>query len=167
MTDDNQKKEQNQPIDLKSVQEAASVDITAQAGKDETKEKSTVKGKKKKKISRQVSIGNMYVKATYNNTLICATDQAGNTLGWSTAGFCGFKGPKKSTPYAAGIIVKNLAEKIKDTGLRDVHVFVQGIGSGREAAVRAINANGLNIMSIKDITPLPHNGCKPKKQRRV
>lgn len=137
--------------------------------KEEKKDKApkkVIKGKKKK-IKRQVPIGNVYVKATYNNTMVTAADQAGNIIAWSSAGICGFKGPKKATPFAAGIIVKDLVGKTQDYGLKDVHVFVQGIGSGREAAVRALNANGINVISIKDVTPIPHNGCRPKKPRRV
>ncbi|RJR32179.1 30S ribosomal protein S11 [Candidatus Parcubacteria bacterium] len=123
--------------------------------------------KSKKRIIRQVSTGRAYIKATYNNTLITFTDNSGNTLAQSSAGMSGFKGPKKSTPYAAGIIVKKAIDKIKDFGVKDVAVFVKGIGSGREAAIRALNVNGLNIISIKDVTPIPHNGCRPKKVRRV
>lgn len=122
---------------------------------------------RKKKIQKQVSVGRAYIKATYNNTIITFTDQAGNTLAWASAGLAGFRGPKKSTPYAAGIIVKRAAEKVKERGLKDVSVFVKGVGSGREAAIRALNANGLNILSIKDVTPIPHNGCRPRKPRRV
>lgn len=122
---------------------------------------------KNKKIHKQVSVGRVYIKATYNNTIINFTDQAGNTLAWASAGLAGFSGPKKSTPYAAGVIMKKVAEKVKEMGLRDVSVFVKGVGSGREAAIRALNTNGFNVLSIKDVTPIPHNGCRPKKMRRV
>ena len=132
----------------------------------EVKKIKKVKGKKKK-VKKQVNIGNVYIKSTYNNTMVTATDQVGNIIAWSSAGICGFKGPKKATPFAAGIIVKDLAEKVKDYGLKDVHVFVKGVGSGRESAVRSLNANGLNVMSIKDVTPIPHNGCRPRKPRRI
>lgn len=114
-----------------------------------------------------ITAGNAYVKATYNNTIITFTDQRGNVLGWSSAGQAGFRGPKKSTPYAAHAIVKKAIDKIRDYGLREVNVFVKGIGSGRESAIRAINANGINVLSIKDITPIPHNGCRPRRPRRV
>lgn len=142
------------------------------AEKEDKKEKKVTVGKKaakgkKAKIKRQVPIGNVYVKSTYNNTSVTAADQAGNVIAWSSAGFCGFKGPKKATPFAAGIIVKDLIGKTREYGLKDVHVFVQGIGSGREASIRALNANGINVLSIKDVTPIPHNGCRPKKPRRV
>jgi len=122
---------------------------------------------KKKKILRHVAMGRAYIQATYNNTIITLTDQNGNVLSWSSAGHCGFRGPKKATPYAAGVIVKNLVEKVQDYGLKDLFVFVKGVGAGREAAVRALNANGFNILSIKDTTPIPHNGCRPPKPRRV
>lgn len=99
--------------------------------------------------------------------MITLTDQNGNALAWSSAGHVGFRGPKKSTPYAAGIVVRNVAEKVRDMGLKNLDVFVRGVGSGREAAVRALNANGFNIISIKDVTPIPHNGPRPPKARRV
>ncbi|MEA3249634.1 MAG: 30S ribosomal protein S11 [Patescibacteria group bacterium] len=130
--------------------------------------KKASKGKRgKKRAIRNVSTGRCYIQATYNNTIVTLTDPNGNVLGWSSAGVCGFRGPKKSTPYAAGIIVRDAAEKVKDTGLREVAVFVRGIGSGREAAVRALHANGINVMGIKDVTPIPHNGCRARKPRRI
>jgi len=135
-------------------------------GKKDTK-KSTVRRSKKNKPVRQVSLGRAYVKATYNNTIVTLTDQNGNVLSWSSAGQCGFRGPKKATPYAATMIVKDVCEKVKKHGLREVAVFVRGIGGGREAAIRSLNANGLNILGIKDVTPIPHNGCRPSKPRRV
>jgi len=122
---------------------------------------------KKKKIVKQVPRGNAYVLATYNNTIITLTDPNGNVLGWGSAGMAGFKGPKKATPYAASIVVKNLVEKIADYGLKEVSVFVKGIGGGREGAIRALNINGLNVSAINDVTPIPHNGCRPPKRRRV
>ena len=123
--------------------------------------------RRKKKVRQSVRRGQAHIQATYNNTIITLTDQNGNVLAWSSAGVRGFKGPKKSTPYAAGIIVKDVVKKIKDTGMQEVDVFVKGIGSGREAAVRALQANGLQVVSIKDVTPIPHNGCRPPKVRRV
>jgi len=122
---------------------------------------------KKKKVVRHVPIGRAYIQATYNNTIVTLTDQNGNVLSWSSAGLCGFKGAKKSTPYAAGIVVKDAAVKSQDYGLQEVNVLVKGVGSGREAAVRALNANGFNVLTIKDVTPIPHNGCRPPKPRRV
>jgi small subunit ribosomal protein S11 len=122
---------------------------------------------RRKKIIRHVPRGKAYIKATYNNTIVTLTDQQGNVLAWSTAGACGFRGPKKATPYAAGVIVKSVVEKVQPYGLKEVDVLVKGVGSGREAAIRALNANGLEILSIKDTTPIPHNGCRPPKPRRV
>lgn len=142
----------------------------ATGGEKKTAEKTEAAPKakaKKKKIVRHVPIGRAYVQATYNNTIVTLADTNGNVLSWSSAGLCGFKGPKKSTPYAAGLVVKNAAEKAADYGLQEVNVFVKGVGSGREAAVRALNANGLNVLSIKDMTPIPHNGCRAPKPRRV
>lgn len=123
-------------------------------------------GKKKSK-KKFVTAGNAYVQATYNNTIVTITDQNGAVLGWSSAGKMGFKGPKKSTPYAAGITVRDVVERVRDTGIKTVDVFVRGVGSGREAAVRALGAQGLTLNIIKDITPIPHNGCRPPKVRRV
>lgn len=123
--------------------------------------------KKRKSKKKHVTKGRVYIQASYNNTIVSFTDQQGNLLAQSSAGRCGFKGPKKSTPYAAGIIVRHAAEKVKEMGLKDVDLFVKGIGSGREGAIRAIDAQGFTMMSIRDITPIPHNGCRPKKPRRV
>ncbi len=125
------------------------------------------KQSKKKKTIRHVSQGHAYIQATYNNTIVTLTDLNGNTLAWASAGNCGFKGPKKATPYAASVIVKSVAEKVKETGLRELCVFVKGVGSGRDSAVRSLNANGFNVTAIKDMTPLPHNGCRPPGPRRV
>jgi len=122
---------------------------------------------KKKKVAKSVAQGNAFIQATFNNTIVTLTDLNGNTLAWSSAGNCGFKGPKKATPYAAGIIVKAAADRVKEIGLKEVNVFVRGVGAGRDAAVRALNANGFQVLSIKDLTPLPHNGCRPRKPRRV
>lgn len=135
-----------------------------QAEKKETKK---VAPKKKKRVVKQISQGRAYIQATYNNTIITLTDPNGNTLGWSSAGHMGFRGPKKATPYAASVIVKDVVDKCREIGLRDVAVFVSGVGSGREAAVRALNANGINVLSIKDLTPIPHNGCRPPRARRI
>jgi len=132
--------------------------------KTEQKVKKVVKVSKKKKFVQQ---GRAYIQATYNNTIVTLTDLNGNVIAWSSAGQSGFKGPKKATPYAAGIIIRNVAEKVKLMGLKSVDVFVKGVGAGREAAIRALYANGINILSIKDLTPIPHNGPRPPKVRRV
>lgn len=123
--------------------------------------------KKKRKKRKIVTKGRIYVHSSYNNTIISFTDENGNALAQGSAGRYGFKGPKKSTPYAAGVVVRETAEKVKDYGLKDVSVYIKGIGSGREGAIRAITGVGLNILDIKDLTPVPHNGCRPKKPRRV
>lgn len=129
--------------------------------------KKLIKKKKKKEIVK-VKSGNAYVNATYNNTIISLTDKTGNVISWASAGMAGFKGAKKATPYAAQIIAKIAVLKAKEEyGLEEVNVFVAGVGTGREAAIRALNANGLEISSIKDTTAVPHNGCRPKKPRRV
>ena len=122
---------------------------------------------KKKKVAKQVSHGRAYVQATFNNTIVSVTDQNGDVLGWASAGMVGFKGPKKATPYAAGQVVKKVLDTIETVGLKEVNVFVKGIGGGREGAIRAFNANGIQVLSIKDVTPIPHNGCRPPKRRRV
>jgi small subunit ribosomal protein S11 len=125
------------------------------------------KGKKKTE-QQQITVGKAFVKSTYNNTIVSLTDLHGNMISWASAGVAGFKGPKKATPYAAQIITRIATQKAKEEyGSKEVSVFVRGVGTGREAAVRALNANGLIITSIKDITPIPHNGCRPKKPRRV
>ena len=124
--------------------------------------------KKKKKTARVVKVGRAYIQATYNNTMITLTDTNGDVISWASAGLAGFKGAKKATPYAAQIITKIAAQKAKEEyGLQEVSVFVSGVGTGREAAIRALNANGLDVSAIKDVTPVPHNGCRPKKPRRV
>lgn len=153
--------------EIKEVGEQLNIGASSEAPSTEKTAEKPVRKGKKTKAKKQISIGNVYIKSSYNNTVIAIGDQAGNVLAWSTAGHCGFKGPKKSTPYAASIIIKNLAEKVRGYGMKDVHVLVQGIGSGRESAIRSLNANGLNVLSIKDVTPIPHNGCKKKKPRRV
>jgi len=138
---------------------------TEKAGKTK-KGKGKMKKKKKKEI-KKVSIGKAFIKATYNNTIVTLTDLNGNVISWASAGIAGFKGPKKSTPYAASIITRIAVEKARDMGLQEVCVFVKGVGTGRESAVRALNANGLAVTTIKDITPIPHNGCRKRKPRRV
>jgi small subunit ribosomal protein S11 len=148
------------------TKEAPATETVAETKEAKPEIKTSVRSKSKN-VKKQVSSGRVYVQATYNNTLVTFTDQTGNTLGQCSAGQVGFKGPKKSTPYAAGIIIAKAAEKVKPYGLKEVSVFVQGVGGGREAAIRALNANGFIVTGIKDITPIPHNGCRAKKPRRV
>ncbi len=124
--------------------------------------------KKKKKTAKRVKSGRACINATYNNTMVTLTDVKGDVISWASAGIAGFKGAKKATPYAAQIITKIAVQKAKEEyGLEEVSVFVSGVGTGRESAIRALNANGLNVLAIKDVTPIPHNGCRPKKPRRV
>lgn len=120
----------------------------------------------RKKIQVE-SNGAAYVKATFNNVLITLTDAYGNTISWASSGKMGFKGSRKNTPYAAGVAAQSAAKEAFDLGLRRVDVFVKGPGSGREGAVRALSAAGLEILTIRDTTPIPHNGCRPPKRRRV
>ena len=129
--------------------------------------KKVKKNTKKKKVIKLVSHGRAYIQATFNNTIVTITDQNGDVLGWASAGMVGFKGPKKATPYAAGQVVKKVVENVKQYGVKEVSVFVKGIGGGREGAIRAFNTNGVQVLAIKDVTPIPHNGCRPPKRRRV
>ena len=122
---------------------------------------------KKKKVVKQVPHARAYIQATFNNTLVSITDQNGDVLGWASSGIVGFKGPKKATPYAAGQVVKRVVDGLKEYNVKEVSVFIKGIGGGREGAIRAFNTNGVNVLSVKDITPIPHNGCRPPKRRRV
>jgi small subunit ribosomal protein S11 len=122
---------------------------------------------KKKKIKRVVPVGVAHVHATFNNTIISITDPKGNIVSWSSAGAHGFKGSRKATPFAAQVTGEAAAKKARDLGMRTVTILVKGPGAGRESALRAIHSAGLNVTVIKDITPIPHNGCRPRKNRRV
>ena len=119
------------------------------------------------KAGHHVARGVAFVRATYNNTMITITDDRGNALGWSSAGSLGFAGAKKATPFAAARVAETVVEKVRKTGLQEVAVVVSGVGSGRDSAVRALANQGLSISSVRDATPLPHNGPRPKKVRRV
>ena len=121
---------------------------------------------KKKKI-RNITRGVAHISASFNNTVVTITDPQGNTLCWSSSGAAGFKGSKKSTPFAAKIASEQAAKKALEMGLKEVDVFIKGPGSGRESAIRALQATGLHVTAIHDVTPLPHNGCRPPKRRRV
>lgn len=124
-----------------------------------------VKGKKK--VRKNISSGVAHVNASFNNTIITITDAQGNAVSWASAGMMGFKGSRKSTPYAAQLTAEDAGRKAQDHGMRELDVTVKGPGSGRESALRALQSVGFTIRSIKDITPVPHNGCKPRKRRRV
>jgi len=122
---------------------------------------------RKTKEKKNVTSGVAHIQATFNNTIVTITDNAGNVISWSTSGAKGFKGSRKSTPFAAQIAAEDAAKKAQEHGLRTVEVFVKGPGSGRESALRALQAAGLTLTVIKDVTPIPHNGCRPPKRRRV
>ncbi len=121
----------------------------------------------KKKVKRSVPVGKCFIQAGFGNTIVTLTDTAGNTIAWSSAGMLGFKGSRKGTPYAAQMTAEDACKRAADTGLKSVDVLVKGPGAGRETAIRAIGAFGIRVMSIKDVTPIPHNGCRPPKRRRV
>lgn len=148
--------------------------IIAQSEQDVLKEEQELSAAQKKAIagvdkikSRKIEKAKAFIQSSYNNTMLSVTDTAGNVLAWASAGGLGFKGPKKATPFAASKVVEAVMEKIRKIGVKEVIVYVRGIGSGREAAIRALASHGLDITAIKDITPIPHNGCRPRKVRRV
>ena len=122
---------------------------------------------KKKKVARQVSSGVAHIQATFNNTIVTITDSKGLVISWSSAGRVGFSGARKSTAYAAQVVAEDCAKQAMAQGMRDIEVYVKGPGAGRESAIRALQAAGLAISLIKDVTPIPHNGCRPPKRRRV
>ena len=122
---------------------------------------------KKRKEKKSVYEGNVYIQATFNNTIVTITDLKGNALSWASSGGLGFRGAKKSTPFAAQMAAETAAKAAQEHGLKTVEVYVKGPGTGREAAIRALQAVGLDVQMIKDVTPIPHNGCRPPKRRRV
>jgi small subunit ribosomal protein S11 len=125
------------------------------------------KKKVRKKEKKNIQHGAAHIKSTFNNTIVTITDLEGNTLAWASAGNVGFKGSRKSTPFAAQLAAEAAARRAQEHGVRKVDVFVKGPGSGRETAIRSLAATGLEILAIQDVTPVPHNGCRPKKRRRV
>jgi small subunit ribosomal protein S11 len=125
------------------------------------------KGRQRRKIRKNIAVGQAHIKTSFNNTLVTLTDKEGNVLAWESAGSVGFKGSRKSTPFAAQVTAESCAKKGMEQGLQKVEVFVRGPGSGRETAVRSLQAAGLEVISVKDVTPVPHNGCRPRKRRRV
>lgn len=155
MTEEKDKKEEVKTPETKT--EVLEVEKT---GEDVAK-------KKIKKAKRQISKGRATVKCSYNNTMVSVADLTGGVLGWASSGMLGFKGAKKATPYAATQVVANVSEKVKKYGLTELEVFVKGVGSGREASIRALANNGFDLTLIKDVTPIPHNGCRAKKPRRI
>jgi len=146
----------------KRTTKAEDVSTEAAPAADETEKKP-----KKKKTKKNVPVGVVHIHASFNNTIVTFTDPAGNTLSWSSAGVRGFKGSRKSTPFAAQMASEDAARKALDSGVRWVLVYVKGPGAGRESALRALSSVGLKVTAIKDVTPIPHNGCRPPKKRRV
>ena len=163
----------NKDLEKKEVVEDKKSEVSvleaslSEVSKPKAKNITVPKNKNKKTSSKFVKKGAAHVLATYNNTIITFTDVSGNVIAWSSAGKCGFKGPKKSTPFAASIIVEDASSRAKEKGLEEIVIYVKGVGLGRDSAVRALNANGFTITNIKDITPTPHNGCRKRKPRRV
>lgn len=127
----------------------------------------TQKKRSSKKEKKHINVGSAHIQATFNNTIVSITDQNGNVIAWSSSGGLGFKGSRKGTPYAAQMAAEAAAKKAMDFGMKQLDVFVKGPGAGRESAIRALQAAGLDINLIKDVTPVPHNGCRPPKRRRV
>jgi|SRR3989338_10687819 len=140
---------------------------TEEALKDTEKQEIAAKSATSKTVVKKFERGRVYINASYNNTVITITDAKGNVVAWSSAGALGFAGPKKATPFAASKVVAVLAEKVQKSGPRDVDILVNGVGSGRDSAIRSLANQGFNILSIKDATPIPHNGPRPPKVRRV
>lgn len=122
---------------------------------------------KKKKLAKGITSGIAHIQASFNNTIVSITDKQGNVISWSTPGIVGYGGSKKSTPFAAQIAAADAARKAKEVGLKEIDIYVKGPGPGRESAIRALQAAGLNVTFIRDLTPIPHNGCRAKKKRRV
>jgi len=125
------------------------------------------KGRQRRRVRKNIAIGQAHIKTSFNNTLVTLTDKEGNVIAWESAGSVGFKGSRKSTPYAAQVTAESCARKGMEHGLQKVEVFVRGPGSGRETAVRSLQAAGLEVLGVRDVTPVPHNGCRPRKRRRV
>jgi small subunit ribosomal protein S11 len=152
--------------DAPASAEALPAGRQATAGKSAEESAETTKASSRRRKAR-VPSGCMYIQSTYNNTIITATDQKGNVLAWSSAGRIGYSGAKKATPYAAQEIIRDLIQRLEPFGMKEVQVFVKGIGSARESAIRSLGAHGIVVTSIKDITPIPHNGTRPPRPRRV
>jgi len=170
------KKEQPTSPETKSEKEekpkkqSPKAEEEAQASASETAEKEKLPEKKPKKSGKKfknVTSGIAFIQASFNNTIVTITDRQGNTVSWSSTGVVGFSGSKKATPFAAQIAAENAAKKAMEHGMKNIEVYVKGPGSGRESAIRALQAAGLTIHVIRDVTPIPHNGCRPPKRRRV
>ena len=131
------------------------------------KSKATGPRGRRRKVRKSIAVGNAYIKTSFNNTLVTLTDKEGNVIAWASAGSAGFKGSRKSTPFAAQVTAEKAARAGMEHGLQKVDCYVKGPGSGRETAIRSLQAAGIDVTSVKDVTPIPHNGCRPKKRRRV
>ncbi|MEA1969568.1 MAG: 30S ribosomal protein S11 [Thermodesulfobacteriota bacterium] len=129
--------------------------------------KKSKKSISKKRVKKNISTGVVHIQSTFNNTIVTITDEVGNTIAWSSSGIQGFKGSRKSTPFAAKLAAEDAGSKAMEHGMKNVSVYVKGPGAGRESALRALHAQGFNVSMIKDVTPVPHNGCRPPKRRRV
>ena len=160
-------KEQTQTKPESAAEPSSATKDEGRAGAAESKEpvKAAPRAKGKKKLTSTQGVAHIF--ATFNNTIVTITDRTGSTICWATAGSSGYHGSRKSTPYAAQIAAGNAAKKALEAGLKEVEVFVKGPGQGRESAIRALSQAGLSITAIKDVTPIPHNGCRPPKRRRV
>jgi small subunit ribosomal protein S11 len=172
MTDNTLKKEQKtqetvskktEKVTTSQVKNSVSLEKDKAEEKKNSPSQKTRSGKGKKQVPR----GQAHIQCTYNNTMVMLSDAHGGTLAWSSSGLLGFKGAKKSTPYAATQVVADVTEKVRKFQLKELEVLVKGVGSGREAAIRALANNGFELLSIKDITPIAHNGCRPRRPRRV
>jgi small subunit ribosomal protein S11 len=152
-------------VEAKGEAKAPAEDAPKKEGEEAAAPEAAKKVRKKNK--KHIPVGAVHIRSTFNNTIITFTDVAGNTVAWASSGGAGFKGSRKSTPFAAQVAAEAAAGKARDCGMRSVNVFVRGPGSGRESAVRAIQKSGIRIMAIRDVTPIPHNGCRPPKRRRV
>jgi small subunit ribosomal protein S11 len=170
------KKEEKTEKKEKVSKETENLEVDKKTGikeKTKIKEKKEEKAetskdiKKKKKVRHQIFRGQAHIKCTYNNTMVTITDANGAVLEWASSGLLGFKGAKKATPYAATQVVNSVSEKVKKYDIKEMEVYIKGVGSGREASIRALANNGFDLILIKDITPIPHNGCRPRKPRRV
>ena len=151
----------------KRLQKKAEKGRKAEAKRQAYQAKIAAKARTKKKAKRVVPEGKVYIQSSFNNTMITVTDPQGGVVAWGSAGSAGFKGSRKSTPYASSLAAKSVAAKALEIGMNRVEVFVKGVGSGRDAAIRSLDAAGLAVIGIKDVTPLPHNGPRPRKPRRV
>ena len=162
-----QKKEEKNPVMSGDVSENKSKTTDSEELSRNVSLNNVEDAPRKKKGKRSVFKGQAHIKCTYNNTMITVTDVNGAVLGWSSAGLLGFKGAKKSTPFAATKVAADVSEKVKKYGLKELFVFIKGVGGGRESAVRGLAGAGFDILMIKDVTPIPHNGCRRKRPRRV